>query len=93
MISPSFPVIFDDPEGKPVSGEAWYVDDATLARLDQCESVGRMYDRNVIEITEGDRLVRAHIYVGRRDHWERHGTFKPCNAKGNGELESPSHPG
>jgi gamma-glutamylcyclotransferase (GGCT)/AIG2-like uncharacterized protein YtfP len=74
MVETSFPVIMPDPSGKPVAGEIYTVDDATLARLDQLEREGRSYDRMVIDATlpmsNGERLpTRAFIYVGREDRF------------------------
>jgi gamma-glutamylcyclotransferase (GGCT)/AIG2-like uncharacterized protein YtfP len=40
MVETCFPVIMPDPSGKPVAGEVYAVDDATLARLDQLEREG-----------------------------------------------------
>ena len=49
MVATSFPAIMPDPGGKPVAGEVYAVDDATLARLDQLEIEGRSYDRVMID--------------------------------------------
>jgi gamma-glutamylaminecyclotransferase len=40
MIENGFPVIMPDPEGKPLAGEIYTVDDETLTRLDQQEREG-----------------------------------------------------
>src|SRR5258707_6516478 len=74
MIENGFPVIMPDPEGKPLAGEIYAVDDETLARLDQLEREGRSYDRKLIDVTlllaGGQRLpTRAFIYVGREDRF------------------------
>jgi gamma-glutamylcyclotransferase (GGCT)/AIG2-like uncharacterized protein YtfP len=74
MVGTSFPVIMPDPSGKPVAGELYTVDDATLARLDQLEREGRSYDRVMIDATvplsNGERLTtQAFIYVGREDRF------------------------
>jgi gamma-glutamylaminecyclotransferase len=74
MVGTSFPVIMPDPSGKPVAGELYTVDDATLARLDQLERERRSYDRVMIDATvplsNGERLTtRAFIYVGREDRF------------------------
>jgi gamma-glutamylcyclotransferase (GGCT)/AIG2-like uncharacterized protein YtfP len=74
MIENGFPVIMPDPEGKPLAGEIYIVDDETLARLDQLEREGRSYDRKLIEVTSplasGERLpTRAFIYIGREDRF------------------------
>jgi gamma-glutamylcyclotransferase (GGCT)/AIG2-like uncharacterized protein YtfP len=37
MIENGFPVIIPDPEGKPLAGEIYSVDDEALARLDQLD--------------------------------------------------------
>jgi gamma-glutamylcyclotransferase (GGCT)/AIG2-like uncharacterized protein YtfP len=73
MVATSFPVIMPDPKGKPVAGEIYTVDDATLARLDQLEREGS-YDRVMIDATlplsNGERLpTQAFIYVGREDRF------------------------
>ena len=75
MVGTSFPVIVPDPSGKPVAGELYTVDDATLARLDQLEREGRSYDRVMIDATvplsNGERLTtQAFIYVGREDRFD-----------------------
>ena len=69
-----FPVILDDPNGKPVCGEIYHVDDQTLARFDQLEREGSSYDRKLIDVTlplaSGERLpTKAFIYVGREDRF------------------------
>jgi gamma-glutamylcyclotransferase (GGCT)/AIG2-like uncharacterized protein YtfP len=74
MIESSFPVIMPDPEGKPLAGEVYAVDDETLARLDQLEREGSSYDRKLIDVTllldSGGRLpTQAFIYVGREDRF------------------------
>jgi gamma-glutamylcyclotransferase (GGCT)/AIG2-like uncharacterized protein YtfP len=74
MIAKAFPVIMPDRDGKPLAGEAYIVDDATLARLDQLEREGSSYDRKLIDIVllpaGGKQLpVKAHIYVGRQDRF------------------------
>jgi gamma-glutamylaminecyclotransferase len=70
----SFPLIMPDPRGKPVAGEIYTVDDATLARLDRLEREGRSYDRVMIDATmplsNGERLtIQTFIYVGREDRF------------------------
>ena len=74
MVGTSFPVIMPDPSGKPVAGELYTVDDATLTRLDQLEREGRSYDRVMIDATvplsNGERLTtQAFTYVGREDRF------------------------
>ena len=74
MIAASFPVIMPDPNGRPVAGEVYSVDDATLARLDQLEHEGRSYDRVLIDTVltqaNGERLpTQAFIYIGRKDRF------------------------
>ncbi len=74
MIENGFPVIMPDPEGKPLAGEIYSVDDETLARLDQLEREGNSYDRTLIDVTlslaGGERLpTKAFIYVGREDRF------------------------
>jgi len=74
VVGTSFPVIMSDPSGKPVAGEIYAVDDATLARLDQLEREGRSYDRMMIDATlslsNGERFnTQAFVYVGREDRF------------------------
>ena len=74
MVETSFPVIMPDPSGKPVAGEIYTVDDATLARLDELEREGRSYDRVMIDtmlpLSNGECLpTQAFIYVGREDRF------------------------
>jgi len=76
MVATSFPVIMPDATGKPVAGEIYAVDDATLARLDQLEREGHSYDRVAIAATatlaNGEpSTTRAFIYVGRADRFAR----------------------
>ena len=83
MIENGFPVIMPDPEGKPLAGEIYAVDDETLARLDQLEREGSSYDRKLIDVSlrldGGERLpTRAFIYIGREDRFGKafaHGPF------------------
>ena len=67
MVETSFPVIMPDPSGKPVAGELYTVDDATLARLDQLEREGRSYDRVMIDATlplsNGERLTDPDVHL------------------------------
>ena len=63
-----------DPEGKPIAGEIYTVDDKTLARLDQQEREGSSYDRKLIDVilhlASGERLpTKAFIYIGREDRF------------------------
>jgi gamma-glutamylcyclotransferase (GGCT)/AIG2-like uncharacterized protein YtfP len=71
MIENGFPVIMPDPEGKPLAGEIYTVDDETLARLDRLEREGSSYDRKLIDVLAGgERLpTKAFIYVGREDRF------------------------
>ena len=74
MIENGFPVVMPDPEGKPVAGEIYTVDDETLERLDQLEREGSSYDRRLIDVTlplaNGERVsTNAFIYVGREDRF------------------------
>jgi gamma-glutamylcyclotransferase (GGCT)/AIG2-like uncharacterized protein YtfP len=74
MIENGFPVIMPDPDGKPLAGEIYTVDDETLAQLDQLEREGSSYDRKLINVTlslaSGERLpTKAFIYVGREDRF------------------------
>ena len=76
MIENGFPVIMPDPEGKPIAGEIYTVDDKTLARLDQQEREGSSYDRKLIDVilhlASGERLpTKAFIYIGREDRFSK----------------------
>jgi gamma-glutamylaminecyclotransferase len=94
MVGTGFPVIMPDPSGKPVAGELYTVDDATLARLDQLEREGRSYDRVTIDATvplsNGERLTtQAFIYVGREDRFGETFARGPLYEQANerGELD------
>jgi gamma-glutamylaminecyclotransferase len=63
MVETSFPVIMPDPSGKPVAGEIYAVDDATLARLDQLEREGRSYDRMMIDAVERRALTNPGVHL------------------------------
>jgi gamma-glutamylaminecyclotransferase len=73
MIENGFPVIMPDPEGKPLAGEIYTVDNETLARLDQLEREGSSYDRKLIDVP-CRRRARAdqgvHIRWTRRSLWQ-----------------------
>jgi gamma-glutamylaminecyclotransferase len=92
MVETSFPVIMPDPSGKPVAGEIYTVDDATLARLDQLEREGRSYDRVMIEATlplSNGEPTQAFIYVGREDRFGEMFARGPLYEQANerGELD------
>jgi gamma-glutamylcyclotransferase (GGCT)/AIG2-like uncharacterized protein YtfP len=89
----AFPVVLDAVPadfGFPplaVAGEIYHVDDATLEQLDRLEDKGRVYDRKVTDVCEGDHKVQAHIYIGVAVYWHhRHlPTWTIRNKRG--ELE------
>ncbi|MGC2809258.1 MAG: gamma-glutamylcyclotransferase family protein [Bradyrhizobium sp.] len=94
MVETSFPIIMPDPSGKPVAGEVYAVDDATLARLDRLEREGRSYDRvlihTVLTQANGERLpIQAFIYVGREDRFGEMFARGPLYQQANerGELD------
>jgi gamma-glutamylcyclotransferase (GGCT)/AIG2-like uncharacterized protein YtfP len=94
MIENGFPVIMPDPEGKPLAGEIYTVDDETLVRLDQLEREGSSYDRKLIDVTlplaAGERLpTKAFIYVGRKDRFGEAFARSPLYGTANerGELD------
>ena len=91
MIENGFPVIMPAPEGKPLAGEIYTVDDETLERLDQLEREGSPYDRKLIDVTlllaSAERPPnKAFIYVGREDRFEKafaHGpSYETVNERG-----------
>jgi gamma-glutamylcyclotransferase (GGCT)/AIG2-like uncharacterized protein YtfP len=91
MIENGFPVIMPAPEGKPLAGEIYTVDDETLARLDQLEREGSSYDRKLIDVnlslaSGGCLPTKAFIYVGREDRFEKafaHGpSYETVNERG-----------
>ena len=98
MIENGFPVIRPDPNGKPLAGEIYDVDDETLARLDQLEREGSSYDRKLIDVNflaSGKRLsIKAFIYVGRDDRFGE--AFARCplyeTVNERGELEWAAGP-
>ena len=82
MIENGFPVIMPDPEGKPLAGEIYTVDDETLARLDQLEREGSSYDRKLIDVNlrlaSGERApTKAFIYIGREDRFGKAFAHRP----------------
>jgi gamma-glutamylaminecyclotransferase len=48
--------------GRPIRGEVWRVDAATLARLDRFEGVPHLYDRRPVELADGPQAVEAYFY-------------------------------
>jgi gamma-glutamylcyclotransferase (GGCT)/AIG2-like uncharacterized protein YtfP len=95
MLEPSFPVILADPDGKPVAGEVYHVDDNGLARLDRLEGIrpdgGGMYTREIIEVAceESQQTgcnVSAYIYVG-GEQWARSGCPAYTKVNANGALD------
>ena len=52
----------DDLAGSPAQGELYSVSDATLARLDQLEANGRMYQRREVGIATPEGHVNAWVY-------------------------------
>ena len=94
MIENGFPVIMPDPDGRPLAGEIYIVDDETLARLDRLEREGSSYDRKLIDVAlalaGGQRLpTKAFIYVGREDRFGRAFASAPLyeNVNERGELD------
>ncbi|MBN8981573.1 MAG: gamma-glutamylcyclotransferase [Rhizobiales bacterium] len=73
MLDGGFPVLRDIGDGaKQIAGEVYDVDDETLSRLDDLESVDSgMYDRMQTGIVlSGNEAVQAFIYVGRGEYWD-----------------------
>lgn len=64
------PAMLAEPgEGHCIKGELWRVDDATLERLDELESIGkpRGYHRTLITVTASSgEPVSAHVYLKHR---------------------------
>jgi gamma-glutamylcyclotransferase (GGCT)/AIG2-like uncharacterized protein YtfP len=101
MIENGFPVIMPDPEGKPLAGELYAVDDETLARLDQLEREGSSYDRKLIDVTlslaRGERRpTKAFIYVGREDRFgeafARGPLYESVNERGELDWKAAARP-
>jgi len=94
MIENGFPVILPDPDGRPLAGEIYVIDDDTLARLDQLEREGSSYDRKLIDVAlalaGGEQLpTKAFIYVGREDRFGEAFASEPRyeNVNERGELD------
>jgi gamma-glutamylcyclotransferase (GGCT)/AIG2-like uncharacterized protein YtfP len=76
MLDGRFPVLRDNgPDLQRVSGELFEIDDRTLAKLDDLESVGTgMYNRILIDVmptAPGAKASRAFIYIGCGDYWDK----------------------
>jgi gamma-glutamylcyclotransferase (GGCT)/AIG2-like uncharacterized protein YtfP len=77
MLDAGFPVLIPDEEcGKHVVGEVYRVDAATLARLDQLEGEGHMYDRKTTTVelaplANGRAVIKdVDIYIGCPRFWD-----------------------
>jgi gamma-glutamylcyclotransferase (GGCT)/AIG2-like uncharacterized protein YtfP len=65
MVELGFPMVFPDPNGHPVRGEIFDVDQWTLQHLDRLEGEGRMYFRRLQLIDAADGQVEmCMMYVG-----------------------------
>ncbi len=62
----SFPGIAPK-QGETVLGELWFVDDATLARLDQYEGAGTLYRRETVRVTLHGEQTEANAYLYLRE--------------------------
>lgn len=77
MLDGRFPVLRDSgPDRMTVSGEVYEIDVPTLVALDDLESVtSRMYDRVEIDVvlsaTRDASGIRAFIYIGCGDYWDK----------------------
>lgn len=72
LIDVGFPVMLPSTGGMDtavVQGEVYEVDPDTLKRLDQLESVGRMYDRVSITVKIAGKPIKAMAYVGIPAAW------------------------
>jgi gamma-glutamylcyclotransferase (GGCT)/AIG2-like uncharacterized protein YtfP len=71
MVAREFPVLLEvDSGGRQISGELFEVDDATLARLDELEKEGVIYDRRSIKVVLQDGVTTsAFVYIGRPAAW------------------------
>ncbi|HEY0236084.1 MAG TPA: gamma-glutamylcyclotransferase family protein [Afipia sp.] len=95
MMDGPYPVLREgDDRGRKVSGELYKVDDRTLEVLDDLEGVAeRLYDRVEIDVvmTEGSRPLRAFVYIGCAEHWDRkpRSSFLTRNSDGHLEWTPP----
>ena len=77
MLDGRFPVLRDSgPDRRPVSGEVYEIDAPTLIALDDLESVSTgMYDRIEIDVVlpamPTASVIRAFIYIGCGDYWDK----------------------
>ena len=76
MMDGPYPVLrYSDTDGWRVSGELYEVDDPTLEALDDLEGVDEsLYDRIEIDVVTAQnpaQTLRAFIYIGCSDHWDR----------------------
>lgn len=74
MLDGSFPVLRDSgADLKQVRGEVYDVDEKTLEKLDELESVDSgMYERVKIDVAvSGGKASRAFIYIGRGGYWDK----------------------
>ncbi len=89
MLDGLFPVLRDTGSDlAPISGEVYDVDDATLNKLDDLESVATgMYDRVEIDVallSAANSRSRAFIYIGCGGYWDKkdHVSYRVTDARG-----------
>ena len=63
-----YPAVYRDNDGFAISGELYEVDNAIMARLDQLESNGRFYRRELVDVVVDDDslenpTVKAWMYL------------------------------
>ena len=67
MFAGGYPMIWDNPHGRPVRGEIFEIDDAILKECDLLEGHPHFYQRHLRQcVTDDGQRHEAWIYVTRR---------------------------